>query len=146
MIRKPLYKLPRGRSYGSEHDEQVQVFAWARLMAVRFPEIDLMFAIPNGGHRHITVASRMKSEGVKAGVPDIFLPVARGVFHGLWIEMKRSGAAPKRGGKGHLSDKQIDWMSKLKDQGYAAEVCYGSVAAITVIEKYLTLPGHQVNA
>ena len=72
----------------TEHDEQAALFQWAELMAAQIPELRLMFAIPNGGHRHIGVARKLKAEGVKPGVPDIFLPVARNKFHGLFIEMK----------------------------------------------------------
>ena len=54
----------------SEHDEQVLIFKWARLSEGRWPELALLFAIPNGGHRHKAVAAKLKAEGVRAGVPD----------------------------------------------------------------------------
>ena len=61
----------------SEHHEQCALFAWLRL---QWPDLDrVSFAIPNGGHRHKAVAGKLKAEGVKAGVPDIFIayPIAR---------------------------------------------------------------------
>ena len=61
----------------SEHQEQKALIQWARLNQQRFPELDLLFAIPNGGLRNIRVARKLKSEGVKPGVSDLFLPVAR---------------------------------------------------------------------
>ena len=62
----------------SEHQEQAALFRWAWFAQVKHPALALLYAIPNGGHRHKAVAARMKAEGVKAGVPDLCLPVARG--------------------------------------------------------------------
>ena len=56
-----------------EHDQQVLLFRWAS----HYRELDCMYAIPNGGHRDVRVAARLKAEGVKAGVPDICLPIPR---------------------------------------------------------------------
>jgi hypothetical protein len=72
----------------SEHDEQVNLFHWADIMSPQYPELALLHAIPNGGKRNINVARKLKEEGQKAGVPDICLPVPRGEYHGLYIEMK----------------------------------------------------------
>lgn len=65
----------------TEHWEQVQLFEWSE----NLPELKLMHAIPNGGKRDIRVALKLKEEGVKPGVPDIFLPLSRGGKHGLYI-------------------------------------------------------------
>lgn len=113
----------------SEHQEQCALFHWATLNSSRLPELASMFAIPNGGHRHKAVASKMKAEGVKAGVPDIFLPVARGGFHGLFIEMKF--------GKNKLTKNQSLWKGKLVAQYYAFSTCWGWLEAYSVIENYL---------
>lgn len=126
------------RAYPLEHTEQVHVFHWAAAVGKLYPEIALLFAIPNGGHRNLLVARKMKAEGVKAGVPDMFLPVARGGFHGMFLELKTEVNRPKRGGKGGLSDLQTQWLADLRDQGYRAEVAYGAREAIAMIEGYLT--------
>lgn len=114
----------------SEHDEQATLFTWAGIISKRIPELDLLFAIPNGGDRHPIVAAKLKAEGVKPGIPDVFLPVARDGFHGLFIEMKR-----KKGGS--LSGAQKQRISQLKNQGYRVEVCKGFEAARDVILNYL---------
>lgn len=124
------------KSYRLEHDEQATLFTWAKLER-RFPELDLLFAIPNGGHRNMLVAKKMKAEGVRPGVPDMFLPVARGGYHGLFLEMKTEANRPKRGGKGGLSDLQLDWIERLKTQGYAVRVCYGFEEARNALIQYL---------
>ena len=113
----------------SEHTEQVALFYWARFQQHRYPGLELMHAIPNGGDRHPAGAAKLKSEGVKAGVPDIFLPVPRGKYPGLYIEMKTA--------TGTVSEKQHAWLGALRRQGYRAEVCRGWQEAIQVITNYL---------
>jgi hypothetical protein len=113
-----------------EHQEQKALFKWAALLSPQLPGLELLFAIPNGGHRHLLVAKKMKAEGVKTGVPDMCLPVARGRYHGLFIELKRA-----KGGK--ASENQKRWLKALRDQGYLAKVCHGWVEAKNLIEKYL---------
>lgn len=114
----------------TEAEEQVLLFQWASHMALKYPAINLMFHIPNGGSRNLIEAKNLKKQGVKAGVPDIFLPVARGGFHGLFIEMKRSDG-------GRLSDAQADYIMKLRMQGYQALVCRGFDAATSIIKAYM---------
>lgn len=89
----------------------------------------MMFHIPNGGQRAITTAKRLKAEGVKAGVPDICLPVPKGKYHGLFIEMKVKGNKP--------TENQELWLAALKEQGYYTAVCFGLESAIDVILNYL---------
>ena len=113
----------------SEHDDQCALFEWAEMMAQQYPELDLMFAIPNGGHRYKAVAARLKLEGVKAGVPDIFLPAAKCGHHGLFIELKF--------GKNKATTKQNWWMNELEKEGYLTAVCWGWTEAAALIESYL---------
>lgn len=114
----------------SETQEQQALFAWAALMQGRYPELALLYANPNGGHRNIVTATRMKAEGVKPGVPDITLPVARCGYHGLYIELKRV-----KGGR--ASEVQREWIKHLLDQGYLAVVCEGAEVAQKIILAYL---------
>ena len=69
---------------------------------------------------------------MKAGVPDIFLPVASGIYHGLFIEMKRAKG-------GTVSEAQNEWITRLIRQGYAVLVCHGADEAICMIREYLGL-------
>ena len=73
----------------TESAEQQCLFRWAAYNRGRWPEMKMMYHIPNGGTRSKSEAGRFRAEGVKAGVPDICLPVARGGYHGMYIEMKR---------------------------------------------------------
>lgn len=119
----------------TEHEEQVNVFRWAGDCASYgiYPELALMFAIPNvsygGTRRDLFRGMKLKAEGRKAGVPDIFLPVPRGDYCGLFVEMKKIGGA--------VNAIQKDWIKELNEQGYLAIVCYGCQEAIAEIEKYL---------
>jgi hypothetical protein len=122
-----------------EHDEQVAVIAWASLMARGFPELELLYAVPNGAKlpyrgkgkaRFSPEAMRLKAEGLRPGVPDLVLPVARQGYHGLYIEMKY--------GKNKPTPEQVWWADRLAEQGYLSTVCWGSQEAIDTIQAYLS--------
>lgn len=113
----------------TEHDEQVRIFAWASYLEIQIPKLKMMFHIPNGGHRYKAVAVKMKAEGVKAGVPDIFLAYPSGDYHGLFIEMKV--------GRNKTTDHQNEWIYRLNEAGYLAVVCYGFEEAKREILDYL---------
>lgn len=112
----------------TEHAEQKAVIKWFDLQyrALR----GRLFAIPNGGERNAIVAAKLKAEGVRQGVPDLMLPVARQGFHGLWVEMKRTKGSS-------TSDEQKSWIAFLAEQGYRAEICKGADAARSAISNYL---------
>ena len=65
----------------TEHEEQALVIQWAELHKRTLPGLELLHAIPNGGDRDVRVATKLKAEGVKAGVPDLLLPVPASGFH-----------------------------------------------------------------
>lgn len=110
----------------SEAEEQAAVIQYCELR--RIP----IFHIPNGGSRNKAEAAHLKAQGVKPGVPDLFLPVAKQPYHGLFIEMKAE--------HGRISDHQKEWLTLLSHQGYAIAVCYGFDQAKSVIDSYLHLP------
>jgi hypothetical protein len=115
---------------GSEHAHQSALFCWAAQMANNgYPELRLLFAIPNGGERNIKVAAQLKAEGVKAGVPDIFLPVPSAFWAGLFIEMKVKPNKP--------SVDQCEWLTRLSEQRYFTKVCWSWEEAANTILEYL---------
>ena len=113
-----------------EASEQIALFQWAEMAAGRYPELRMMYHCPNGGFREAREAHNLRRQGVKAGVPDIVLPVPRGGYHGLYIELKR-----RKGGR--LSDEQRVWLDRLNRLGYRAIVCQGWDAAREEIKAYL---------
>lgn len=116
----------------TEEVEQTCLFRWAAYASGAYPELRMLHAIPNGGKRGKAEAGRMKAAGVKAGVPDMCLPVARHGCHGLYIELKRASG-------GRVSKEQVAWMDALTRQGYRCALCRGWNEARKVIEEYLTV-------
>ena len=113
----------------NESDHQKALITWARLSIGKYPELKYLYAIPNGGKRSIVTATRLKAEGAKAGVSDLHLPVPRGGYHGLWIEMKTE--------TGKLSDAQREWLEGMESLGHMAVVARGWDLARAVIINYL---------
>ena len=107
--------------YPSEHEEQKGFIDWWR---VRFPDV-LIFANPNGEHRAISVAKRLKAEGVVRGVPDLYVPKLK-----LWIEMKR-----QKGGR--LSAEQKAIIQYLEGIGDAVIVGYGAEDASRKVLEFI---------
>jgi hypothetical protein len=123
----------------SELGEQTLLMRWCHLVRTTRPELRLLYAIPNGGWRHPAEAAKLKASGVRAGVPDLCLPVARGPFHGLYVEMK-ARAWPLHGKRaGVTSAEQEDWLNALHAEGYCCHVCWGWEEARNAIEAYLDL-------
>ena len=115
-----------------EAAEQIKLFRWAEFYSGKYPQLAMMYHIPNGGSRNKLEAHNLKLQGVKAGVPDIFLSVPSGKYHGLYIEMKY--------GKNKPTDKQTEWMKALSEQGYGVKVCYSWQEASKAICRYLGIP------
>lgn len=113
----------------SEAEEQEALMNWAWAAKGKYPALFRLFHIPNGGSRHPAEAAHLKRMGVKAGVPDLFLPQPVGEFHGLWIEMKSQQGRP--------TALQKDWLEYFRSQGYAAFVCMGFKAAQECLIEYI---------
>lgn len=113
----------------TEAQHQEALIDWSALYSKRWPELELLYHIPNGGKRNASEAAHLKRQGVKAGVPDLCLPVARGDHHGLYIELKARKNKP--------TEHQLSWIQKLSDQGYVVAVCWGWEQAAKVIVDYL---------
>lgn len=97
----------------TEHQEQCALFEWAAQSRGKWPELALLYAIPNGGHRLPAVAGKLKAEGVKKGMLDTCLPCARSGYHGFYVELKSRGRKP--------TPEQYAWMTALRAQGYKAD-------------------------
>lgn len=106
----------------------------------KYPMLKWLYAIPNGGNRHIVTARKLKAEGVNPGVPDLCLPYPKiysdgwdkeTQWHGLYIEMKT------RTPMGSVSPDQEDWIDYLRGVGYKVAVCWNADEAIQAIEDYL---------
>lgn len=122
------YRKSKGQT-ALESVEQESLMRWVQFVAGKYPELELLYHIPNGGTRNKREAEHLRRQGVKAGVPDLCLPVPRGEYHGLYIELKAKDNTP--------TEKQKEWLAKLDKQGYKTAVCWGWETAAAVIEEYL---------
>ena len=113
----------------TEAQEQATLIKWSMAVREQYPELKLLYHIPNGGARDSIEGKHLKAQGVKKGVPDLHLPVPRGNAHGLYIELKKKG--------GRVSPEQLWWMEELLKQGYEASICYGWQEASETIRRYL---------
>lgn len=121
-----------------EHIEAVTLMRWVRLSMAKYPDLAMLWHVPNGGHRSKAAAGKFKAEGVKAGVSDYALDCARGGWHGLRIELKAKG--------GRLSPEQREYIEDCLFQNYRAEVAVGWEQAKDILIDYLEQPRTEVRA
>jgi len=117
-------------TYPTENQEQAALFEWAEAASGKYPELRLLHSIPNGGLRDARTAVTLQRTGVKPGVPDICLPVPRGGYGALYIELKRVKG-------GVMSANQRIWLNLLNANGNRAVVCRGWLEARDTILNYL---------
>lgn len=108
----------------TEDEEQMTLVQWMSYNNIPH------FHIPNGTNKTFWQAKRFKKLGLKSGIPDLMIPVAKGKFHGLFVEMKRKK-------KYNISPTQQYWLDKLNEYGYLAVACAGFMEAKKVIWDYL---------
>lgn len=128
-----------GKVVSSEHDIQAAFMEWCEKMAPRYPALTWFYANINGaklpftkddeGRRRCRQARILKAEGLKSGVLDTFLPVARGGHHGLYIEFKSETGAP--------TDDQLAFMAFARAQGYCCIISKDHTHAAKVTLDYL---------
>lgn len=105
---------------------------WADFALTQYPELELLYHIPNEGKRSKATGGRLKALGLKAGVPDLCLPTAHGGYIGLYIEMKVKPNKP--------TEKQKHWLRMLRTAGHMVAVCYDWDSARQLLEDYMRLP------
>lgn len=114
-----------------EHNEQCALMQWAKVSERKYPELKMLYANPNAAKRSPRQGAWMKAEGMRAGVPDLCLPVARGKYHGAYIEIKIPPNKPTK--------EQAIWIANLREQGYLSIVAYDWDTARQALEAYLGL-------
>lgn len=153
-----IYKIVTTKKAGTQQEflEQKFLMDWAGKIRIRDDDVmpgayisDYLYAIPNGGTRALVQdlggnsfsleAKRMKAMGVKAGVSDLHLPLARLGYHSLYVEMKRRVETFRSRGEAVASvgDDQLLWLQRMQRAGNAACVCYGWFDAGEIIRHYL---------
>lgn len=115
----------------SEDTEQINVIQWAGWNTGKYPELKWLYHVPNGGSRNKQEAVKLKQMGVKAGVSDLCLPYPKGLYCGLYIEMKF--------GNNRQQDTQKEFLADMTAAGHFVATCYSAEEAVKVIEEYLNL-------
>jgi hypothetical protein len=135
LIKKALAKQEmikpsrtKKRNAQPEAVEQEKVIKWARDNEKNYPFLWMLHSSLNGVRLSKMQAGKAKASGMLSGVPDLFLPVPRGCFFGLYIEMKSA--------KGRISSEQSKFLQAASDFGYSCFICYSAVEAIKRIEDY----------
>lgn len=123
---------------GTEHSHQAAIFQFvATVGAKAVPDMKRLFAIPNGAdyggdaNRKGVTGARMKAEGLKKGIPDMFWPWAPDIHSitddtlppGLWIELKKPNMQNRK--DGDRSPEQVDYHLWLRAQGWPVVTAYG---------------------
>ena len=150
---KILKKFPEP----SEFVQQCNVVEFCFHMASKYPDLELINASMNGSYipgsaprvekkwinfKNIKsyvienfrwkLINMLKASGcLRKGFPDLNLPVPRGIWHGLYIELKKKSS-------GRLSGDQIWWINQLTEQGYYACTCRGEEAAKRLLIEYVS--------
>ncbi len=125
---------------GTEHGEQTALFQWAALNIKLYPQLKWLYAVPNGFFSTAGQKAKMKAEGLRDGVPDVWLPVPRmdwsnNKYAALVIEMKIEKRRNQK--DGGCSEEQLEWLDYLNKAGYKAVVCYSWIEARDTIIEYL---------
>lgn len=97
---------------------------------------DLLFAIPNGlpifdKELRVKIYNRLNKEGLKAGVPDLFLALPRGIYHGAFIEIKYDSD--------RLRKVQADMIRELESENYKCIIVRSLEEFIDEINEYMRI-------
>ena len=130
MIKIPYHQLPLSE-LKSEDDHQRALIEWSQLpeTLAKYPQLEWLFAVPNGGARSLKTASLLKQTGVKKGVFDLLLLTQKFDYHGLCIELKYK--------KGKPTAEQLAFKLHHEKQGYRCAVCWSWIDAQKEIIGYL---------
>lgn len=112
--------------------EQEQFFRWVYGHQIKYPELQLINGSMNGVRVGPKTMKNLKAQGLRRGIPDIDVPIARRGAHGLRIEMKRVSG-------GSISSDQRRIHTMLEKQGYTVCVCRGWREAVGVLINYLDI-------
>jgi len=118
----------------SEAHHQAALFEWARnpVILKAYPSIDLLEGTLNGVRLTVAQSGKAKAAGMLKGVHDVRLPVARGGYFGLSIEMKF--------GRNKMTDEQVWYANRLTQEGWSVHTAWDWITARDTIVWYFGLP------
>jgi hypothetical protein len=127
-----LVKKKRKKPVYREHQEQVAFFDWLDRDPTMKKVREVTFAIPNARRTSWFMGKTLKREGVRAGVPDVFMAWPSHGYYGMFIEHKAS--------KGRLSPAQEKRIASFIEAGYKCVVSYSASQSIEATISYLFNP------
>lgn len=132
-VRKPM-KL----KLSSPVEEKEQA-AFVEAMKVLYP--DLKFRIGMEGARLAKgTRFKMKKQGMESGWFDIQIPMPKGKFHSLWIELKRSDAKLLKKDRTPVDERtknQLEMWRYLNGIDHCAVFAFGAKQALLFVDLYL---------
>ena len=128
LAKQPTIKPRTKRNAQPEAAEQAKVIAWARANERNYPFLWMLHSSLNGAKRTKANGDKLVQQGMLTGVPDLLLPVKKGHFSGLYIEMKSA--------KGRVSIEQSRFLTAVSENDYSAHICYSADDAIDKIKGY----------
>jgi len=118
--------------------DQKAVIKWARDSEEIWPALRWLHHPRNGGLKGWKAIKDSKLEGIVAGIPDLSLPCHRGIYPGIYIELKVKPNYP--------GPRQRECIVFLREQGFFVDVCFSAGEAIALLQMYLTLtPGSELS-
>jgi hypothetical protein len=112
------------RKFGPEDHILYQV---VQFINIQYKHV-LYCHVPNERKAKVQYYVKLKSLGVKSGVPDLLIFNPFGKFIGLAIELKSE--------KGKVSELQSFWLDALKIRGWSTHVCYSFEETKLVLDEY----------
>lgn len=113
----------------SEHQIQSAYIKLVDYHLKTYPQLNILFAVPNAAKRSMALASMLKAEGMRSGVPDVLLPFNNGKYNGLALEFKA--------GKNTLTDNQLNWFSQLSNYGWLCVEVRDAQGAWDITKDYI---------
>ena len=131
-----MAKLNEYKAYkGKEDDFQISAAKYLDALGVLWfhpaNERKLNVVRNSKGKAFSPLGAKLKRKGVKSGVPDIVILEPRGIYHGLFLELKV--------GKNKTTPNQEKWKSDLNKRNYLCLVSYSLEESENIIKKYLSL-------
>lgn len=125
-------RVPKRQNHEAEH--QAALFEWARIPAVVVsnPELRLLEGSMNGVALSAAQAGKAWAAGMLKGSHDVRLPVARGGYIGLSVELKY--------GKNKPTQEQLDIGALLEAEGWKVLYLWDWIEARDAILDYLAAP------
>jgi hypothetical protein len=109
-------------------------------LKLQYPSIIFNSDLSGATKLTINQATQMKALRSSKGFPDIVIYEPRGIYHGLFIELKKEGTKlfnkKYEPATDHLKE-QFDMMNKLSAKGYSCHFAIGFESAKKILDEYL---------